>query len=677
MCVINLRSSSPRPPPRRTSFQKCDARLPRARAGRGGREQAARAPGQVHAVHAGLPDRYASLRGRRRRSWGRRVKPQMSVEVVEGPTCQGHDVVHVDPDVDAARDRGSCCSTSRRTRFAGGITACKPYASGARDGRPGDLRGVHGERHVVSRCATSARARAVPALDDVDARLLARVRRPRHHRLLARRGDRDGSRVTYTQTMLPVWIPNAIKKTFTKVAMNAAVSQPSSPRSPRSRRNRRPAAVRAIWRRAQRRRAHRQRHSLTRCLSPLAGFGCRASRCRARPSERRSRGGRGGGGGAPTTPTPPPPRRRPSHGARAAPAPVMSAARRGAARRRAAAARDGAPRRSQVELQESSRCAAAGASSPPSSSSPSSRPRAAAMRGPSPVRFGEVALPRNRFRRRLPAAPPAGGACVHRRRACAASWRRSCAAASCLSPVARRGPCDVQRWWSGDDATRRSWSEVRTALRAAKVGKSAPAGWRLGGYWTARQQEGDASQARCGLFVLEASQRGGVGMDELAHRGDRRALTTPARVEQPRDAARTQPGVAAERATEGTACAPPAPPPRKSHVHVREYPDEQLSGQREEIADSAAIENGHGESSRARPAAACSGRARNNAAAVLPPLLLCARLLDMGDDTTIIVEHACGDLDTCAFTTTRLRRRRPGRQVLGVPAARGRERLRH
>ena len=35
-----------------------------------------------------------------------------------------------------------------------------------------------------------------------------------------------GSRVTYTQTtMLPAWIPNAIKKTFTKVAMNAAVSQ--------------------------------------------------------------------------------------------------------------------------------------------------------------------------------------------------------------------------------------------------------------------------------------------------------------------------------------------------------------------------------------------------------------------------------------------------------------------
>ena len=54
------------------------------------------------------------------------------------------------------------------------------------------------------------------------------------------------------------------------------------------------------------------------------------------------------------------------------------------------------------------------------------------------------------------------------------------------------------------------------ALRAAKVVDQRLGRRRLGGYWTARQQEGDASQARCGLFVLEASQRGGVSADEDA-----------------------------------------------------------------------------------------------------------------------------------------------------------------
>ena len=279
------------------------------------------------------------------------------------------------------------------------------------------------------------------------------------------------------------------------------------------------------------------------------------------------------------------------------------------------------------------------------------------MRGPSPraLRRGRAST------RNASLSPPPPSGAVRRRRPCPPPPRLR----RLLAPEPRRrllfellgrAPRPVRRP-AVVVLRRRPGDRGRVCGRAAARRRSrrrAPRPTAARQRRAARQQEGDAAQARgCVLLVLEAAQRGGVGTDELAHRGDRRALATPARVEQPRDAARAQRGIAGERVTEGTACAIHLRRLRGNWcaVYVREYPDEQLSGQREEVGRRQCghrkrprrVELAHGVARRA-----AEGNERRRPPS-WPPLL-CARLLDMGDDTTIIVEHECGDLDTCAFT---------------------------
>ena len=162
----------------------------------------------------------------------------MSVEVVEGPDvpkgtmrCTSIQDVDVPPEI-----VWKLLLDFRRTqKFVGGITACKPYSK---------RRTLTGGQVICAAYTASVTSFYKMRY------FLEHVYEPFQHSMTwtldySRASDvhdtigywhveaiETGSRVTYTQTtMLPAWIPNAIKKTFTKVAMNAAVSQLESRRA--------------------------------------------------------------------------------------------------------------------------------------------------------------------------------------------------------------------------------------------------------------------------------------------------------------------------------------------------------------------------------------------------------------------------------------------------------------
>jgi hypothetical protein len=236
----------------------------------------------------GPPDRYGLKLSRSQAAeLAKTHKPQMSVEVVEGPDvpkgtmrCTSIQDVDVPPEIVWKL----LLDFPAYPKFVGGITACKPYSK---------RRTLTGGQVICAAYTASVTSFYKMRY------FLEHVYEPFQHSMTwtldySRASDvhdtigywhveaiETGSRVTYTQTtMLPAWIPNAIKKTFTKVAMNAAVSQlePAAlatlEKEQKAGGGARNSAARNSAARHSAARAIRQRHSSdTLPPSPLAGFG--------------------------------------------------------------------------------------------------------------------------------------------------------------------------------------------------------------------------------------------------------------------------------------------------------------------------------------------------------------------------------------------------------------------